>query len=254
MVRRKKETPRHRRLDDGEEERLLSAAEPHLQAVIIAALETCCRQGELLTLRWADVSLDRGEIILRAEHTKDRENRIIPISDRLRALLEMRNTSRADVAFPPTAHVFGDAVGERVGSVRRAWQTALLRAHGQKPVWVWRKKVGPNEKGSTRLSPASEAAYRAINLHFHDLRHEAGSRLVEAGWPVHQCSTCWAMRPCSRPARTSTPRCAASTNRCERSISPARLASSLQAHPSADTGLFASQLPPRTTTPYCTEC
>jgi hypothetical protein len=22
-------------------------------------------------------------------------------------------------------------------------------------------------------------------LHFHDLRHEAGSRLLEAGWPVH---------------------------------------------------------------------
>ena len=24
-----------------------------------------------------------------------------------------------------------------------------------------------------------------INLHFHDLRHEAGSRLLEAGWPLH---------------------------------------------------------------------
>jgi Phage integrase family len=23
------------------------------------------------------------------------------------------------------------------------------------------------------------------NLHFHDLRHEAGSRLLEAGWPLH---------------------------------------------------------------------
>jgi hypothetical protein len=26
---------------------------------------------------------------------------------------------------------------------------------------------------------------RAINLHFHDLRHEAGSRFIEAGWPIH---------------------------------------------------------------------
>jgi integrase len=23
------------------------------------------------------------------------------------------------------------------------------------------------------------------DLHFHDLRHEAGSRLLEAGWPIH---------------------------------------------------------------------
>jgi integrase len=26
---------------------------------------------------------------------------------------------------------------------------------------------------------------RAINLHFHDLRHEAGCRWLEAGWPIH---------------------------------------------------------------------
>ena len=33
-----------------------------------------------------------------------------------------------------------------------------------------------------RIIPISS---RAINLHFHDLRHEGGSRLLEAGWPVH---------------------------------------------------------------------
>ena len=81
--------------------------------------------------------------------------------------------------------MFGDEIGQRVGSVRRAWQTAVLRAHGQKPAWIWKKKTGPNDKGSTRLSRESEAAYRAINLHFHDLRHEGGSRLLEAGWLVH---------------------------------------------------------------------
>jgi len=67
----------------------------------------------------------------------------------------------------------------------RAWQTTVLRATGHKPVWIWRRKGLPNEKGTTKLSPKSQAAYRAVNLHFHDLRHEAGSRLLEAGWPVH---------------------------------------------------------------------
>jgi integrase len=83
------------------------------------------------------------------------------------------------------AYVFGDEIGRRVGSVRRAWQTAVLRAHRHQPVWIWKKREGPNDKGNSRLSQESEAAYRAIDLHFHDLRHEAGSRLLEAGWPVH---------------------------------------------------------------------
>ncbi len=185
VVRRRKEAQRHRRLEPGEEQKLLQSAEPHLQALIVAALETCCRQAELLTLRWGDVSLERGEIVIRAEHAKDRENRIIPISIRLRRVLEARRDSPAGVPFPPSAHVFGNDVGEPVGSVRRAWQTTVLRAHGHKPAWIWKKKAAPNDKGTTRLSPESEAAYRAINLHFHDLRHEGGSRLVESGWPVH---------------------------------------------------------------------
>src|SRR6266850_4246547 len=158
---------------------------PSAIAVSICSIETCGRQGELLTLRWGDVSLARGEIIIRAEHKKDRENRIIPISNRLRNVLEMKRNSPADVPFPPSAYVFGDGIGRRVGSVRRAWQTAVLRAHGHKPEWIWKKKTGPNDKGSTRLSPESEAAYRAINLRFDDLRHEGGSRLPEGGWPVH---------------------------------------------------------------------
>jgi hypothetical protein len=44
-------------------------------------------------------------------------------------------------------------VGGQIGSVRRAWQTAVLRADGHKPVWLWKKKRGPNDKGSTKLSP-----------------------------------------------------------------------------------------------------
>jgi len=36
-----------------------------------------------------------------------------------------------------------------------------------------------------RLSAASRTALRRIDLHFHDLRHEAGSRWLEAGMPLH---------------------------------------------------------------------
>ncbi|MGH9254604.1 MAG: tyrosine-type recombinase/integrase [Vicinamibacterales bacterium] len=51
----------------------------------------------------------------------------------------------------------------------------MLKAHGHKPVWI----------GSNTLAPECRAALRAIDLHFHDLRHGAGSRLHEAGWRLH---------------------------------------------------------------------
>ena len=46
--------------DPGEERRLLAVAGQWLQRLIIAALETGCRKGELLSLQWQDVSLARG--------------------------------------------------------------------------------------------------------------------------------------------------------------------------------------------------
>ena len=53
------------------------------------------------------------------------------------------------------AFVFGSAVGERTKSVKTAWETVC-------------RKTGTSD------------------LHFHDLRHEAGSRFLEAGWPLHE--------------------------------------------------------------------
>jgi hypothetical protein len=83
-----------------------------------------------------------------AENTKDRENRILPISSRFRKVLEMRRDSPTGVPFPSSAYVFGDEIGQRVDNVRRAWQTAVLRAHGHKPAWISKKKTGPNDKAA----------------------------------------------------------------------------------------------------------
>jgi integrase len=77
--------------------------------------------------------------------------------------------------LPRQARIFGDALGQPVGSIRKSWQTAVLLAHGHTPRWTTTKA----------LAPDSRAALRAIDLHFHDLRHEAGSRMLEAGWPLH---------------------------------------------------------------------
>ena len=39
--------------------------------------------------------------------------------------------------------------------------------------------------GRGKLSAVSREPLRVIDLHFHDLRHEAGCRWLEAGWPIH---------------------------------------------------------------------
>jgi integrase len=157
----------------GEERRLLAAAAPRLQNIIIAALETCCRRGELLSLQWRDVDLERGEITIRAEKAKDGDTRVLPVSARLAAILKMAKTDPAGKEYKADDYVFG-ALGHQVDNIKRAWETCVLKAHGHEPVWT---------KG--RLMPESRAALRVIDLHFHDLRHEAASRLLEGGWPLH---------------------------------------------------------------------
>ncbi len=186
VIKRTKPAQRHRRLVPdvvdatgrvtvpGEEQRLLAASGPRLQSVIIAALETACRRGELLALTWADIDKDRAALTIRAENAKDAERRVLPISPRLAGVLYMARTDPAGDEYPTDAFVFGD-VGQQVLNVKRAWTTAVLKSHGHEPKW---------ERGCA-LTLASRAALKAIDLHFHDLRHEGASRMLEAGWPLH---------------------------------------------------------------------
>lgn len=88
----------------------------------------------------------------------------------------MKNPQTAPPCFEarPSALVFGDAVGGRASLPTRAWE-AVLRAHGHRPKYT--KTRG--------LTAECRAALAQIDLTFHDLRHDAGSRLLERGWPLH---------------------------------------------------------------------
>jgi integrase len=74
--------------------------------------------------------------------------------------------------------VFSNEAGEPLRTFKKAWQVAVLKAHGVSPEW---------RKGSYKdLTPAGQQRLREINLHCHDLRHEYASRLVEKGVPLAQ--------------------------------------------------------------------
>ena len=152
------ETVRTRRLQPGEEDRLVAAATPYLRALIIAALSTGCRVGELLTLQWQDVRVDgRGRyraLILRAGKTKTGTMRVVPVGQRLAAVLEMLRTDLEGNDLPPEAFVFGDEIGESISSVKTAWRATCEQAG-------------------------------VADLHFHDLRREFACRLLESRAELH---------------------------------------------------------------------
>ena len=122
--------------------------------MVEAALETACRLGELLSLQWRQVRWTQNEIHLPAGKTKSRRTRIVPISQRLHAMLEMRRHDPDSEVLGPDAYVFGNALGERVKSIKTAWRLTCARA-------------------------------QITGLHFHDLRREAASRLLEGDVPEH---------------------------------------------------------------------
>jgi len=172
------EGARTRRLDPGMQTALLEHADPLLRAVLVAALTTGCRIGELLSLQWTQIRRDeKGEvryIILPATKTKTAEARVIPVGSRLRAELEMRRHSPDGKEHLPSAFVFGNEVGERTTSIRRQWEDAVLLTHGHTPM----RKRG-------KLSSESRALFQSIDLHVHDLRREFACALLESGAALH---------------------------------------------------------------------
>ncbi|CAO3449103.1 site-specific integrase [Azospirillum largimobile] len=134
---------RERRLMPGEEKRLLDACAVSksgwLLPIVRLALATAMRQGELVGLTWSDVDLTRRTITLR--ETKNGTTRTVPLSTSALAVLGELAAARGDG-------------GERLF-----------------PIAVGRAVTHAFTKAAT--------AAGLEDLHFHDLRHEATSRLFE---------------------------------------------------------------------------
>jgi integrase len=127
-IRTKEETRRDRRIGPVEEKALLDAAlagnsEEHKWAGasmhdrIIGALETCCRQGEMLRIQNRHVDWERHQIDIPGAHAKDSENRRVPFDPqgRLAPILKRRAKRKA------SAFVFGGPEGDYQDSFKTAW-------------------------------------------------------------------------------------------------------------------------------------
>ena len=176
-VHRLREFERERRLEPGEEERLraLTKNDWLWRLRIVAALETGCRIGEILSVQFRQLRWDLNELHLSNRTTKGLRTRYLPLSQELRAMLELRRYDPDGEEFSADAYVFGNEVGERLKNYQKAWSTLRLRALDHGPHW------GPNG----RFLPCCREQLAKMNLHMHDLRREAGSRLLERGADLH---------------------------------------------------------------------
>lgn len=130
----REDNKRHRRVSPELEAKLLEEAAPHLRLMIIAALDTGMRRGEMLALTWADVDEKPGWLRLRGTTTKSGKTRWVPIGTvRLQGVLDFLRIDAAGHSKPSDARVFSNEAGEPIQGFRTAWDAAVLRAHDPKP-------------------------------------------------------------------------------------------------------------------------
>jgi len=110
-----KEPPgRLRYLSKEEIVRLINAATGYMKVIIILALNTGMRRGEILSLEWSDIDFENRIIIVRQSKTNER--RIIPMNDLVyKTLKEWRKHTRGKRLF-------------RIKSFKRSWKTTLKKA------------------------------------------------------------------------------------------------------------------------------
>lgn len=157
----KKKNSRERFLTAEEEAALLKHADPDLADLIAVALDTGGRRGDLLQLRWQDVLFD--ERLVAFLFTKNDEPRSVPMTDRVRKILEMRKSLPRPFPYDPTRLVRSDS---RKGSRGRARKD---RQPGMRSAWeTARTKAGLGD------------------VRFHDLRHTFASRLVMRGVDLYR--------------------------------------------------------------------
>jgi integrase len=143
------ETHRERVLSFAEEIRLLHAIKTHpkrthLTGILYVALDCALRRGEILTLCWRDIDLERRTITVRAFNTKTARSRTVALTERVADELQRLWAESSQIG---SALVFGVSV-----TIKTAWKKICREAE-------------------------------LDDFHFHDCRHTAITRMIRAGLP-----------------------------------------------------------------------
>ncbi|NVH98170.1 site-specific integrase [Burkholderia pseudomallei] len=164
---------------DGELERVMAASSSALlPAIIWLAVETAMRRGEIVSLKWENVDLKRRVAHLPA--TKNGDARDVPLSPRAIAVLQALKDNCDDAKDAPNVAPSCERLGDggtsvfkiRSDAVTRAFERAVARA--RKLYLEECREVGRRPDGRF-----------LTDLRFHDLRHEATSRLASI-FPMHE--------------------------------------------------------------------
>ena len=142
---------RDRWLTVDEETRLLHAAAPWLRDLMLFAIHSGMRMGEILGLTWAGVDLFRRTLTV--FKSKNGERRTIPLNQTALELLKQKYGSRSvetELVFPSEAQTRLNA-----SNISRSLNLALEKA-------------------------------KMTDFHFHDLRHTCATRMVQAGVDLYK--------------------------------------------------------------------
>lgn len=160
----------------GELERIVAASgSVLLPAIITLAVETAMRRGEIVGLRWEHIDLVRR--VAHLPSTKNGSSRDVPLSSRaVGALAQLKNAGldaeKDEEEGGEDGANEGAVFNIRSDAVTRAFERAVARA----------RRGYLLECKEARQKP--DVRYLS-DLRFHDLRHEATSRLAEI-FPLHE--------------------------------------------------------------------
>jgi integrase len=121
----------------------------HLHPIVLLAINTGMRRGEIFNLNWSSVNLDKAILEVAGPGAKSGKTRHIPLNSEALGALQtwQKQTSGVGLVFPGNS-------GGRLTNINHAWETLAKRA-------------------------------QLTDFRFHDCRHHFASRLVMADVPLN---------------------------------------------------------------------
>lgn len=125
----------------------------YLKPIVLTALNTGLRRGELFNLSWHQVNLPRRQLFVSGEGAKSGQTRYIPLNDEVLSTLSHWKGQSKDcqLVFPSST------TGERLDNIQTSWENLL------------------------RIAELDYPENNPLHFTFHGLRHTFASKLVMKG-------------------------------------------------------------------------